>query len=450
MSLLRLPALLGEEFAGTEPVALCNGMPMTRARWRGDIRHNAARFERSGVRRALLCCEDAYQFLVGLVALLAIGADIVLPPNLQSGTIAALANDFDALVTDGRALGGVRTLALESAEPSAAPLRLDPARSRIDFFTSGSTGATKRVTKSWDLLEREAAMLERAWGERIGGATIFGTVTHQHIFGLAFRVVWPLLTSRIFAGGAYFAWETLLAELPPRAVIISSPAHLTRLAGLSPLPAPLRPRLLFTAGAPLPAAAARECEMIFGAPPIEIFGSTETGAFAWRCGVEPTAWWPLPGVELSCGDAGLLRVRSPALPDGSCCDLADRVSLTDDGGFRFEGRADRIVKIEGKRISLDRLEQDLVCVAGVDGAAVMPLGEERLTLGAIVALNEEGRAELARLGKFRFERRLRQALAATQDQAGLPRRWRFVDKMPVDGMGKRRIADLAALLEAAP
>ena len=31
----------------------------------------------------------------------------------------------------------------------------------------------------------------------------------------------------------------------------------------------------------------------------------------------------------------------------------------------------------------------------------------------------------------------------------LPRRWRFVDFMPIDGLGKRRVGDVVALLEQA-
>jgi acyl-coenzyme A synthetase/AMP-(fatty) acid ligase len=448
MSLVPLSEILGAARPGAQIVALRDGAAIRLAQLRGETAHNAQRLSALGLRRALLLCEDGYSFIVGLLSLLRIGADIVLPPNLQSGTIAALADSFDAIVTDrDPADCAARALTIEPAEPSARPLSLDPSRSRIDFFTSGSTGAVKRIEKSAALLEREAAMLERAWGERLGDALIFGTVSHQHIFGLAFRVIWPLLAGRRFDGSVYFAWETLVAALSGGAAVVSSPAHLTRLGGLSPLPEALRPRLVFTAGAPLPAAAAAECTTIFGRPPVEIFGSTETGAFAWRSGSEPSPWRPLPGVEVSCSDAGLLRVRSPGVAGAGWCELADKIAPTADGCFRFEGRADRIVKVEGKRVSLQRLEQDLLALPWVDGAVVMPVAADRPILGAVVALSPSGEAELARLGKFRFERALRRALAPTQEAAALPRRWRFVARLPIDGMGKCRAADVLALLE---
>ncbi len=179
---------------------------------------------------------------------------------------------------------------------------------------------------------------------------------------------------------------------------------------------------------------------------MEIFGSTETGAFAWRRGAaEQSPWQPLPGVEIAAAE-GLLRVKTPGCVGAEWCELADRVTPVEDGRFRFEGRADRILKIEGTRVSLQRLERDLLDLPWIEGAAVTPVPAERPTLGAVVVLSPQGRAELARLGKFRFQQRLRRVLARTQDAAALPRRWRFVERMPTDGMGKRRTADLLALL----
>jgi acyl-coenzyme A synthetase/AMP-(fatty) acid ligase len=448
IALLTFAEILDDTRPGSHRVACRNGERIDLAQLRGEVAHNAENFERLGVRRAVLHCEDGYGFVVALLALLRIGADIVMPPNLQPGTIAGLCDRFDAIVTDQAASALARRIALEPAAPSARPFRFDASLSRIDFFTSGSTGAMKRLEKRAAMLEREAAMLERRWGERIPDATHLGTVTHQHIFGLAFRIVWPLLSGRPFDGAVHFAWETLLGQLPRGAVVVSSPAHLSRLGGLSPIAPERRPALIFTAGAPLPAAAARDCTAIIGGTLVEIFGSTETGAFAWRSGPDQPLWHPLPGVEVSSSAAGLLQVRSPALADGECCALADRITPAEGGSFRFEGRADRIVKVEGKRVSLQKLEQDLIALPWIEAAAVVPVAGERVVLGAVVALSQAGSAELSRLGKFRFERLLRRALATSHDAAALPRRWRFVSELPLDGMGKRRSADLLALLEA--
>jgi acyl-coenzyme A synthetase/AMP-(fatty) acid ligase len=443
MSILNISEVLGSARPATASVALRGTAVVTLGRLRADVAHNARAL--GGARRALLHCEDSYSFLVGLLALLQAGADIVLPPNAQSGTLRLIGDAYDLLVSDVSRPEVARGFVIESSDAEVAPFVLDAGRGRIDFFTSGSTGEMKRIGKTALLLEREAAAIEAVWGASAGDSCVFGTVAHQHIFGLTFRVMWPLLAGRRFSAGAHGAWETLLDELTPRSIIVSSPAHLTRLGGLDPLPEPLRPRLIFTAGAPLPATAGAETRAILGTAPTEIFGSTETGALAWREGAND--WQPLPGVEIAASGDGLLRVCSPFVGGDGRCDLADRVVVGDDGRFRFDGRADGILKIEGKRVSLPQLERDLAALSWVEAAAVAPIAGERIALGAVLVLSAAGKSELARLGKFRFERLLRRDLATTQDSTVLPRRWRFVDRLPMDGLGKRRTADIVALLE---
>ncbi len=62
----------------------------------------------------------------------------------------------------------------------------------------------------------------------------------------------------------------------------------------------------------------------------------------------------------------------------------------------------------------------------------------------------QGRERLAALGGFRFGRLLRGGLADTQEPAGMPRRWRFVEALPQQPMGKRRDADVMALFAGTP
>ena len=106
-----------------------------------------------------------------------------------------------------------------------------------------------------------------------------------------------------------------------------------------------------------------------------------------------------------------------------------------------------MLKVEGKRVSLERLEREIAGLPWVNEAAVVGLGGARAYLGAVVKLSAAGVAEIERLGKFRFERMLRRELSSTEDLAVLPRRWRFVDFIPMDGLGKRRVHDVLALLE---
>jgi acyl-coenzyme A synthetase/AMP-(fatty) acid ligase len=108
------------------------------------------------------------------------------------------------------------------------------------------------------------------------------------------------------------------------------------------------------------------------------------------------------------------------------------------------------VKIEGKRVSLTRVESALAGQSAVREAVALALGGEGAEmLAAVVVLSPEGAAELAELGAFRFTRQLRKRLSEGLEPAERPKRWRFVEAIPVNSQGKRVLAELRKLFEAA-
>ncbi len=186
--------------------------------------------------------------------------------------------------------------------------------------------------------------------------------------------------------------------------------------------------------------------MVLGCRPTEIFGSTETGAFATRCQTgndEP--WRLLPDISIRRDDDGCLVLRSPFVgPDWiTTADLIEPLA----DGFRFLGRADRIAKIEGRRIAFAAVEQSLMRLPFVETAAVAMLKGKPDRLVAAVVPNAKGQTTLDEIGNFRFSRLLRSELALTHEAAGIPRRWRFVHELPAQGLGKRRDADICALFD---
>ena len=230
-------------------VALRGAERLTWERFQAEV-GGAAR-ELAGCRRAALLCRDSWRFAVGLFGLLSAGATVVLPPNAQLATLAALAGDIDRMVDDGFAPGG--------AEWSQPP---DADASRLHFQTSGSTGDAKRIERSLGEMEAEIAALHSLWGESLAGATAVATVPHQHVYGLIFKLLWPLAAGRPFFTRQHDLWEDLLAEMPAGALLVTSPAHLTRLGGLAPLAQDRQPRMILSAGAALPEAAAEEARQV--------------------------------------------------------------------------------------------------------------------------------------------------------------------------------------------
>ena len=302
--------------------------------------------------------------------------------------------------------------------------------------------------------------------ERGPAPLIWATVTHQHIYGLLFRVLWPLAAGRPFVAERLVFNEQIAQNIAGPAVLVASPAHLRRLPeGLDWSAARDGLRAVFSSGGPLPPEAAESAVALLGVAPVEVYGSSETGGIAWRQRARHgDTWQPLPGVEFRIAD-GELCVRSPHLPDMAWWRTADRATPAGGGmdGFELHGRADRIVKIEEKRVSLTALEQRLAACDDVAEARVLMLAADRPDVdpnGAVVAhaarpavvatLTDAGRAKLARSGKPALVAELRALLFAAVDRVALPRRWRFVESLPVNAQGKSTEALLGALFAAEP
>jgi acyl-CoA synthetase (AMP-forming)/AMP-acid ligase II len=201
-----------------------------------------------------------------------------------------------------------------------------------------------------------------------------------------------------------------------------------------------------SSGGPLSGDAAEATHALLGQSPIEVYGSTETGGIAWRQRRrDGEVWSPLPGVAWRVED-GQLAVRSPHLPGDEWFVTADRAAPAGDG-FVLQGRADRIVKIEEKRISLAAVELALRASAEVADVRVLPVDTDagRVRLGAVATLTAAGAALLAQAGKRALVERLSTALLAHVERVALPRRWRFVPRLPADTQGKSTEALLRAL-----
>jgi 3-hydroxymyristoyl/3-hydroxydecanoyl-(acyl carrier protein) dehydratase len=182
--------------------------------------------------------------------------------------------------------------------------------------------------------------------------------------------------------------------------------------------------------------------------PVEVLGSTETGGIAWRQQDDADALWnPLPQVHTQSSPDGYLSVSSPFAD-------SDRPILTGDiaehfgSQFRLKGRGDRIAKIDGKRVSLTRVEEELCAHPFVESAAAVDLPDRRGALAAIVQLNSDGRATLTEKGAFRLSRDIRHALATRLEPSERPKHWRF-GAIPLNRQGKRVQSSLRALFERA-
>lgn len=395
---------------------------------------------------AVNLCEDRYAFLVAFCAIARRGQANLLPPSRAPQAV----EEVMAAHPGSYALGelalspaphGYRKLpALDGGAPHAtAEVPMIPADQPVAIgYTSGSTGTPRANAKSWRNLTASSvgtlAMLGGVAGARFN---VVATVPPQHIYGIEMSVLLPLLGDvGVHAGRPFFPADVAaaLAEVPAPRVLVTTPVHLRALvaAGL-PLP-PLAAML--SATAPMPPELALAAEQAFGAPLLEVFGSTETCAFASRRLVADADWTLYDGVRLHPQPDGTL-VEAPQLDTPVV--LADIVSLHDAGRrFRLCGRNTDLLEIAGKRASLGDLTRRLLAIPGVQDGIVFQLDEaDAAGVRRIAAL-----AVAPTLDEAAILDALRRAI----DPVFLPRPLRRVPALPRNDTGKLPRLALLALL----
>src|SRR5690606_9799268 len=438
MNWIALDQLL-EQTPASRPVAL--GPVLEHEALRQQALRLAGGLRSRNITRLALHLEDAGELAIALLGAWRAGVTVLLPADLQPATRQRLADQADLWLTDE---AGDSTLAeLLGAALPAAPLDLD--QCRLLLCTSGSSGEPKLIEKHLRQLANEVEVLEAQWGAELGQACIIGSVAAQHIYGLLFRVLWPLCAGRpLLRRTLPFPEDIQLASREHADFcLVASPALLKRMGDNLDWPALSRVRRVFSSGGPLPAEAAQQLQQRLDQAPTEIYGSSETGGIAWRQG--GSLWQPFVGVELSQDEQGALRIASPCLPPGHVEQTADAARIQADGRFELLGR---LVKLEETRISLPMLESALSEHPFVSEARLSVIEDNRAFLAALVALSDAGLHALRNQGRRALTQALRKHLAQYCEALALPRRWRLVRQMPCNAQGKLPQAQLEALLGA--
>jgi acyl-coenzyme A synthetase/AMP-(fatty) acid ligase/3-hydroxymyristoyl/3-hydroxydecanoyl-(acyl carrier protein) dehydratase len=440
------------------PVALRGGVCIGRTRFLADVAAWRASFAAHTGRRFALYFDDACAFTAALFGAWHAGKAVYLPGDAQPATVERLLTQVDGCAG---LLPGALTMAEEQPDRAGTPqpVALDAQGSSLVIYTSGSSGEPSAIAKTLAQLDAEVHTLQAAFGARVdgaGAATVLSTVSHQHIYGLLFAVLWPLAAGRPFvATRLQYPEEIAACGLSP-CVLITSPAHLRRLSDtIDWRGARAAMQAVFAAGEPLPTEAATTTLTLLGQSPIEVYGTSETGGIAWRQQALHSGYWQaMPGVQWRIEEEegeGLLAVRSPHLADDAWYTTPDRAEALSVDRFMLRGRADRIAKIEGKRVSLTAMERLLAACDEIKEARVLLLSRpegatERLAVAAV--LTPAGRA-LLQAGRRVLNERLRTALLHGVERVALPRRWRYVQAWPINAQGKVTQAALEALFRPA-
>jgi len=394
--------------------------------------------------RWALCFDDSYRFCVALLACWYSGKTPVMPGHSRAALLDEMQAQLDGVLCDMPLAVSLPLLTCDDAE-ARGQLPSLPAGSALVLFTSGSTGAPRQVVKSLAVMEQESRWLSTLWGEQLQGCRIIASVSHQHLYGLSFRVFLPMTLRLPFSAQPLFYGEQL-ARLPRDSLyaFISSPAFLSRLDSTLDAPAC---KLIVSAGGALSGPEAEQVWQRFGCQVSEIYGSTETGILAWRqCDRAGVPWRSFPGVRLEQVMPERWQVWSPLIAGDSGLPLDDRLNMQPDGGFQLAGRHDRIVKIGDKRISLSEIERRLTDLPDIgDAAALVITRHERQAIGVVLSLNSALDEAALHQRRQQWKRQLQRWL----EPLAMPRYWRIVATIPVTTQSKRAWPQIEELFHVA-
>ena len=452
------------------PIAiLSDGTTVSRAQFISHIAAYESAIElvygSGGKKQLAIYFDDSYQFLAAFCAILLSGNRIVMPGNNLKGTcenlkqsVYGFIGDFEESTISKLGFDLLKSISIpevDAEEAEKAKLKVQNLSSYeplLSLFTSGSSGTPKLIEKNMRQLEVEIGSLEQLWGAEIGSGVIVGSVSHQHIYGLLFRLLWPLISRRTFYSEVLTYPEELHGVLADfeSSVLISSPTQLSRLpdsVDWSLLHKKLK--VVFSSGAPLEKSHSLHARKAFGTGIVEVLGSTETGGIAYKREDESNdvSWKAFPQIEITRDQtSGAMQLVSPHLPDNTLYKTTDKIEFSADGnGFVLKGRTDRIVKIEGKRLSLDEMEVVLSKHEFIDSCRIITITEQRQIIAVAATLAPAGKDFFVDKGKFRLNKELTNYLRGNFENVLMPRKWRYIDQLPVNSQGKIERTKLTAL-----
>lgn len=408
-----------------------------------DVVNLAEKMAMHEATRWALCYQHSYYFLVALLATLACRRQPILLPNNKSGTLNNFVEHYDAVLSD---LDDLEATPLNSRLETFVVEELS-AEQVITLFTSGSTGEPKKIQRSLQQLFAEISVLEAVFRDDMSDSVVYSTVSHQHIYGLLFYILWPLFAKRNIIYPLLVYPENIINvfSVEQNVCLISSPALLKRIFVNRAI---INHAVIFSSGGLLENVAAKNIEQAFSLYPYEVLGSTETSGVAYRQQLKSTHWQCLPGVNIDLEPVTqCLRVASPFFAGDDAFVMGDSARLLTEGCFELLPRQDRIVKIEGKRVSLVEMETTLQKNPEIQQAYVLALENKRQYLAAVIELTPCGQRLLEQQGKRLLNNYLTGTLTPYFERLLLPKKYRYMTKIPTNSQGKMVLSELQGLFE---
>ena len=300
----------------------------------------------------------------------------------------------------------------------------------INFYTSGSTGYPKLIEKTLKQFEAEASKIVNQFTNDISNSLFLYTVPHYHSYGFVFAVLVPFMLELKASDNRINYLESInnFSEYK-KITIVTTPAFLKRIDKFS-----LKIKsdwYLFSSTGVLDKEVNELCKEVFGVDATEIYGSTEAGSMAYRRRSENDLWTRLSVVKLKIDDNGSIECCSGYTGEDVWIHVGDVVNMKNENEFELIGREDSIVKIEGKRISVQQIDRQILQDKHFkDSYTIYCKSDKREYVASFIVLNNKN-ADKEEMRKYVIE-----YLKGYFETVVLPKKVYFVDAIPRSEIGK--------------
>lgn len=419
-------ALLSEPAA---PVAVLNGRVISRSQFWCDV--ESIRKTLKNNRYVINDCKNRYAFLVSFVASLVNKQISLFPPSRADSIIEPVVEEYPDLycITDQfLELELIDTVNFDFSclgkDLPGKAISVAQEQVALIAFTSGTTGAPKCYTKTWGGFLHEAKVAGISLGLDVKSVDrCIATIPAQHMYGFIASIMVPLYYGITIESNTPFYAEDIRKDLDARletAMLVTTPIQLKNC--LQDCDHLNHLDFILSSAAPLDANTSLQAEEKFSVPIYEFYGSTETGAIAFREQNKTESWQSFNDISLKqVGE--WLEVSAPYLKQPQL--IQDYVEVLSNRHFIFKGRAAEIIKVSGKRTSLNELNKVLLEIEGVLDGTFYQFDAER-----------DGRLTVMAVVNDLDKRALHQALQGKMDEVFLPKKIIFLDRLPRTQSGK--------------
>ena len=397
---------------------------------------------------------NVYLFYVCFMALLHAGKNVTLPGFLTADGVDDVHAKDKTIVTD-LVLNRDDLLVInpEKCELCSGDELKPIGKKYVSFYTSGTTGAPKKIIKTFNTLVAEVGNIYFYQKKAVeNNAAVLATVMPFHLYGMLWRFLFPLCTGLVQDLDTITSPEKIQEkqEKHDYVVLATTPSFMDKVAEYKKQYVFKNNCMaIYSSGSFLSEKTSKAMLEIFGVSPFEVFGSSETGGVAYRQQKDGKEWNVFPTVSVEADEETRLVVNSDFTMINPYV-MRDSVTMTSPKTFILKGRLDRMIKIAEMRVSLPEMEEHMEAYKFVNRAYVLPLeGNNRTILGGVITLTDQGKDFFKKNGKKKLVAGLKAFLKSWFEQALIPKKFRIINEMPVNSQGKIVSDDIASLFRSA-